>query len=112
MYNWFCLLFFKATKWFNAADWTRKFEVKFSGEEGLDYGGVRREWFELLCKEIFHPSYGLFVQAEEGSEAVHPNPRPQVNKKMYKFAGKVLGKCLSEPAYGETYRLLMPVRYA
>ena len=40
----------------------------------MDYGGVRREWFELLCKELFHPDFGLFVQAEDGSEAVHPNP--------------------------------------
>ena len=40
----------------------------------MDYGGLRREWFELLCKELFHPDFGLFVQAEDGSEAVHPNP--------------------------------------
>ena len=77
----------------------------------MDYGGLRREWFELVCKELFHPSFGLFVQAEEGSEAVHPNPDPKVSRKLYKFAGKVVGKCLSEgPAYGDAYRLLMPVR--
>ena len=103
--------FFQATKWFNPADWARKFDVDFQGEEGMDYGGLRREWFELVCKELFHPSFGLFVQAEEGSEAVHPNPDPKVSRKLYKFAGKVVGKCLSEgPAYGDAYRLLMPVR--
>ena len=31
-----------------------------SGEVGLDYGGVAREWFYLLSKEMFNPYYGLF----------------------------------------------------
>ena len=30
------------------------------GEAGLDYGGVAREWFYLLSKEMFNPYYGLF----------------------------------------------------
>lgn len=30
------------------------------GEKGLDYGGVAREWFYLLSKEMFNPYYGLF----------------------------------------------------
>ena len=32
----------------------------FPGEVGLDYGGVAREWFYLLSKEMFNPYYGLF----------------------------------------------------
>lgn len=34
--------------------------IVFEGEEGLDYGGVAREWFYLLSKEMFNPYYGLF----------------------------------------------------
>lgn len=34
--------------------------VVFDGEKGLDYGGVSREWFYLLSKEMFNPYYGLF----------------------------------------------------
>jgi len=30
----------------------REFSVRFQGEDGLDYGGVRREWFSLLSTEI------------------------------------------------------------
>lgn len=26
----------------------------------LDYGGLAREWFYLLSKEMFNPYYGLF----------------------------------------------------
>jgi len=34
--------------------------IEFETEIGLDYGGVTREWFFLLSKEMFNPYYGLF----------------------------------------------------
>ncbi len=34
--------------------------VEFDGEKSYDYGGVSREWFHVLSKEIFNPYYGLF----------------------------------------------------
>ena len=34
--------------------------IEFEGERGLDYGGVSREWFYLLSKDMFNPYYGLF----------------------------------------------------
>lgn len=37
-----------------------KLWVEFEGEIGLDYGGLAREWFFLLSKEMFNPYYGLF----------------------------------------------------
>ena len=37
-----------------------KLWIEFDGEVGLDYGGVAREWFYLLSKEMFNPYYGLF----------------------------------------------------
>lgn len=37
-----------------------KLWVEFEAEVGLDYGGLAREWFFLLSKEMFNPYYGLF----------------------------------------------------
>lgn len=37
-----------------------QFLIKFTEEEGVDYGGVGKEWFHLLSSEIFKPDYGLF----------------------------------------------------
>jgi E3 ubiquitin-protein ligase NEDD4 len=34
--------------------------VEFDGEKSYDYGGVSREFFHCLSKEIFNPYYGLF----------------------------------------------------
>lgn len=29
--------------------------VKWEGEEGIDAGGLRKEWFLLLCRQLFDP---------------------------------------------------------
>jgi ubiquitin-protein ligase E3 A len=38
----------------------RKLMVTFRGEEGLDAGGVSREYFHLLTGQLFNPDYGMF----------------------------------------------------
>ena len=35
-------------------------KVKFVGEQGVDEGGVRKEFFILLIRQIFDPNYGMF----------------------------------------------------
>nr|CAB3252608.1 probable E3 ubiquitin-protein ligase HERC4 [Phallusia mammillata] len=39
--------------------------VKFAGEEGQDAGGVRKEFFMLILKEVIDPKYGMFQYFEE-----------------------------------------------
>jgi len=36
--------------------------VVFSGEEGIDAGGVRREFFQLCVRQLFTPDWGMFVE--------------------------------------------------
>ena len=33
-------------------------KINFKGEEGVDAGGLRKEWFLLLVREVFNPDYG------------------------------------------------------
>ena len=33
--------------------------VKFTGEEGIDAGGLRKEWFLVLVRDIFDPDHGM-----------------------------------------------------
>ena len=42
-------------------DLKKKLKVSFLGEPGLDMGGLTKEWFQLLVKQIFEPDYGMFV---------------------------------------------------
>ncbi|XP_053395047.1 apoptosis-resistant E3 ubiquitin protein ligase 1-like [Mercenaria mercenaria] len=98
---------YKATKNFDVSDWCKNFEINFVGEEGLDWGGLRREWFESVCTHLFDPNMsGLYRRLSDDSQGlVHPNNhRHEDDLKMYEFAGKIVGKCLYESARGSTYR--------
>ena len=39
-------------------DVKKALRIVFRGEEGLDAGGLRKEWFLLLVREAFHPDHG------------------------------------------------------
>ncbi|OHT09171.1 ubiquitin ligase [Tritrichomonas foetus] len=39
----------------------RKLMVSFRGEDGVDAGGVSREYFHLLMEQLFSPDYGMFT---------------------------------------------------
>ncbi|XP_038630244.1 apoptosis-resistant E3 ubiquitin protein ligase 1 isoform X2 [Scyliorhinus canicula] len=102
----------KATRNFSVSDWSRNFEVIFQDEEALDWGGPRREWFELTCKALFDKSNGLFMHFSDNNQGlVHPNPErlPHLRLKLYEFAGKIVGKCLYESALG--YKQLVCARF-
>ncbi|XP_076315726.1 putative E3 ubiquitin-protein ligase HECTD2 [Tachypleus tridentatus] len=43
------------------SDLKKKLKVTFVGEPGLDMGGLTKEWFLLLIKQIFDIDYGMFV---------------------------------------------------
>lgn len=81
---------------------------------GIDWGGLRREWFELICSALFDPRSGLFCTFHDKRQAlVHPNPSrpPHLKLKHFEFAGKIVGKCLYESALGGTYRQLVRARF-
>lgn len=104
----------KVTKGFTVNDWCRNFEVTFYGEQGLDWGGVRREWFECVCTSLFDADNGLFHSFQEGGQGlVHPNPKrePHLKTRHFEFAGRVVGKCLYESALGGSYRQLVKARF-
>ncbi|XP_075568972.1 apoptosis-resistant E3 ubiquitin protein ligase 1 isoform X2 [Pelecanus crispus] len=68
-----CLLesSFKATRNFSVSDWSKNFEVIFQDEEALDWGGPRREWFELICKALFDTTNQLFTRFSDNNQALY-----------------------------------------
>lgn len=43
----------------------RHLRVKFQDEDGVDEGGVQKEFFQLLLRACFNPAYGVFKYYEE-----------------------------------------------
>ena len=65
----------------------------FHGEEGIDYGGLAREWFFLLSREMLNPMYCLFEYAESSNYALQINPASGVNPEhltYFRFVGRVI----------------------
>ncbi|XP_065584431.1 probable E3 ubiquitin-protein ligase HERC4 isoform X2 [Artemia franciscana] len=46
-------------------DLKKPLKVKFAGEEAEDLGGVRKEFFILILRDILDPKYGMFKEYEE-----------------------------------------------
>ncbi|EAS04589.2 HECT domain ubiquitin transferase (macronuclear) [Tetrahymena thermophila SB210] len=40
------------------------FKVKFRGEQGIDEGGVRKEYYQIMIKQLFNPDFGLFLEKQ------------------------------------------------
>lgn len=43
----------------------KQLKVKFIGEQGIDEGGVKKEYFLLLVRQLFNPEYGMFTYSEK-----------------------------------------------
>lgn len=67
--------------------------VEFIGEPGVDVGGLRKEWFLLLMRNLFEPSRKLFIQDEVSKYYWFDTSSPQPLK-YYKLAGVILGLAL------------------
>lgn len=59
-------------------------------EEGVDQGGVSREWFQLLVAEIFKPDYGMFTYQEE-TRTFWFNRLSPADHAEFQLVGVVLG---------------------
>ncbi|XP_060560176.1 E3 ubiquitin-protein ligase NEDD4-like isoform X2 [Ruditapes philippinarum] len=69
--------------------------IEFDGEVGLDYGGLAREWFFLLSKEMFNPYYGLFEYSATDNYTLQINPLSGIFNEdhltYFQFVGRVAG---------------------
>lgn len=64
--------------------------IEFINEEGVDAGGLRKEWFLLLVREIFNPNHGLFTYDEE-SQFCYFNPFCFESSEQFFLVGVLLG---------------------
>ncbi|KAI0319606.1 hypothetical protein OF83DRAFT_1281822 [Amylostereum chailletii] len=87
-------------------DLKKRLMVRFEGEDGLDYGGVSREWFFLLSHEMFNPSYGLFEYSAHDNYTLQINPASGVNPEhldYFKFIGRCLGLAIFHHRFLDAY---------
>eukprot|EP00794_Sanderia_malayensis_P012026 gene12026-13267_t len=77
------------------SEFLKPLKVVFNGEEGIDAGGLRKEFFLLLIEEIFDLKYGMFVELEDSNAVWFQNdPQMYEDVEMYFLIGLVCGLAL------------------
>ncbi|KAK6014230.1 HECT-domain protein [Ostertagia ostertagi] len=66
-------------------------------EEGQDAGGLLREWFSVITREIFNPNYALFITAPGDMVTYMINKASYINPEhldYFKFVGRLIAKAI------------------
>ncbi|XP_015253423.1 PREDICTED: NEDD4-like E3 ubiquitin-protein ligase WWP2 isoform X1 [Cyprinodon variegatus] len=86
-------------------DLRRRLYIIMRGEEGLDYGGVAREWFFLLSHEVLNPMYCLFEYAGKNNYCLQINPASSINPDhltYFRFIGRFIAMALYHGKFIDT----------
>jgi len=74
----------------NPQDLKKQLMVEFDAEQGIDEGGLSKEFFQLIVEEIFNPDYGMFIHCSE-SHTFWFNPSSYESCAQFTLIGIVLG---------------------
>ena len=77
----------------NVQDHTLKMPLKivFNGEDGIDEGGVKKEFFQLLVTQLFDVRFGMFTTCGESNRYLWFNKDCVFNLEEYKLIGILIG---------------------
>ncbi|XP_065862675.1 E3 ubiquitin-protein ligase UPL1-like isoform X2 [Euphorbia lathyris] len=82
-----------------------RLNVQFQGEEGIDAGGLTREWYQLLSRVIFDKGALLFTTVGN-NVTFQPNPNSVFQTEhlsYFKFVGRVVAKALFDGQLLDVY---------
>lgn len=74
----------------NPKDLKKQLVVEFANEQGIDEGGVSKEFFHLVVEQIFNPDYGMFVFNDD-TRTMWFNSTSFENEAQFSLIGIVLG---------------------
>lgn len=90
----------------SAEEWKNRFYIVFEGEEGQDAGGLLREWYTIISREIFNPMYALFTTSPGDRVTYMINSASHCNSNhlsYFKFVGRVIAKAIYDNKLLECY---------
>ena len=75
----------------------KELKINFYGEEGLDAGGLSREWFNICFKTLEGDHLRLLIVSDSNEFSYNINPLLKHSKENFTyfyFIGKLIGKAL------------------
>ena len=82
------------------ADMKKIFRFEFIGEPALDAGGVAREFYVMVCEQLFNADIGLFSASSSNQMCMNINHNSGIanefHLRYFQLAGRMLGKALMD----------------
>lgn len=75
-----------------SSDFKKPLKIKYTsgGEQGLDMGGLQKEFFQVVVESMFDPDFSMFTLSEDGHQ-VWFNAFSFESNVMFEFIGILLG---------------------
>jgi ankyrin repeat protein len=78
-------------------------KIKYKGEDGIDRGGLLRDFFYHISKEIGNTKYSFLRYSNDNSYELEINPKSNLYKvdylKYFRFIGRILGLAIFHKQY-------------
>lgn len=75
----------------DAQELKRQLVVQFDGETGVDYGGLKKEFFLLISEQLFSEQYGMFKADDESHMTWFLDTPFQEDLRMFNLLGTLVG---------------------
>lgn len=72
-------------------------QIQFKDELGIDVGGLKKEWFNLIIKKAIDPKLGYFCASYEDETTLRPSvdgKNKNEYKYFYRFIGRLIGMAI------------------
>lgn len=73
--------------------------IDFEGEQGIDAGGITREWLNLVVNNIINPEFGLFIFSSGSDSKIKPfhcSSKIEDHLEYFYFLGRIISKIIIE----------------
>lgn len=72
-------------------DYKKTLKVIFENEEGVDEGGVRKEFFQIIISQLISLEFGIFIYSNEGGRTLWPNKCCNWGSNEFELIGILFG---------------------
>eukprot|EP01012_Entosiphon_sulcatum_P040421 TRINITY_DN54073_c0_g1_i1.p1 TRINITY_DN54073_c0_g1~~TRINITY_DN54073_c0_g1_i1.p1 ORF type:complete len:793 (-),score=106.89 TRINITY_DN54073_c0_g1_i1:10-2364(-) len=99
-------------KGFNEIEWRQPWRVTFISEHGVDCGGLRKEFFTIIARELILPTKEIpaFVQLSPTRRLLHPNSFSMAAE-TWKLCGQFIAKVIHDAVLGTQGQCLVPCHF-
>eukprot|EP00833_Pecoramyces_ruminatium_P017319 jgi/Orpsp1_1/1191351/evm.model.d7180000085114.2 len=89
----------------------KRLRIEYENERGIDAGGLLRDFFYQISKEIGNPNYSLFQYSHDNSYELEINPNSGMvdpdHLKYFRFIGQMIGLSIFHKQYLSVFFTLL-----